>query len=136
MLPLLAACSDEDDVDAIFMGKTWKLTTIMQTDNKSLYAHTSDEQKEISESSIDSYIITFTDKAFSGRTLNDAFSGTWSVDGKNHEIHFTFKNTPNPPGAVSKKMIEILQNATKYKGDTKQLTIRQASGPYLLFYPL
>jgi hypothetical protein len=135
MLPLLAACSDEDDVDAIFMGRTWKLTTIMQN-NKSIYEPTSDEQKEISESARESYIITFTDKVFSGKTLNDAFNGTWSVDGKKHEIHFTFKNTPNPPGAVSKKMIEILQNATKYEGDTNQMTIRQASGPYLLLMPL
>lgn len=135
MLPLLAACSDEDDIDAIFMGRTWKLTTIMQN-NKSIYEPTSDEQKEISESARESYIITFTDKVFSGKTLNDAFNSTWSVDGKKHEIHFTFKNTPNPPGAVSKKMIEILQNATKYEGDANQMTIRQASGPYLLLMPL
>lgn len=135
MLPLWAACSEEDDVDAIFMGKTWKLTTIMQN-NKSIYEPASSEQKEISESSEDSYILMFSGDTFSGKTLSDAFHGTWSVDGKKQAISFVFKNTPNPSGEVSKKMIEILQNATNYKGDTKTLTIRQASGPYLLFYPL
>lgn len=135
MLPLLAACSDEDDINAIFVGRTWKLTTIMQN-GKSIYDLVSNEQKEISESARESYVITFSDKAFSGKTLNDAFNGTWTVNGKNREIHFTFRDVPSPSGAVSKKMIEIIQNATKYEGDTNQLTIRQASGPYLLLMPL
>jgi len=135
MLPLFTACSDEDDIDAIFMGRTWKLTTIMQG-GESIYKPNSAEQKEISESTRESYTIMFSEKVFSGKTLDVDFKGTWDVDGKNHRLSFVFKNVPNPSGAVSKKMIEILQNAVKYEGDTNQLTIHQASGPYLLLMPL
>ncbi len=135
MLPLLAACSEEDDIDAIFMGRTWRLSTIMQG-NTPLYEPDSEEQKEIVTSNKDSYIIVFTANTFSGKTLKEPFNGIWSVDAENRKIHFDFKDGEKPSETVSKKMIEILQNAVKYEGDTRRLEIHQKNGQHLLFYSL
>lgn len=131
MLPLFAACSSEDDIDSIFTGKTWRLTMILEDSKTS--ACTEEEQQEISDSSSSSYSITFSNGTFSGRTLDEAFAGTWTVDGGSQEISFTFTTLPTPETVPSQLMIEILQNAVKYQGDTNQLTIHQSSGPYMLF---
>lgn len=130
MLPLFAACSSEDDIDSIFTGKTWRLTTIMEN---GATICTEEEQEEISGSSSSRYSITFYNGTFTGNTLNDSFEGTWTVDGGSQKISFTFTSVPTPETVPSQLMIEILQNAVKYQGDTNQLTIHQSSGPYMLF---
>ncbi len=136
MLPLLVACNDEDDIDAIFMGRTWKLSRIML--NKSTSALSPEEQEKVSKSADNCFIVSFSGESFSGRTLNETFGGTWTVDGKNQAISFTFKgNIPHPTDMASQKMLEILQNANKYGGDTRNLEIRRADdSSFLLFYPL
>lgn len=137
MLPLFTACSDEDDIDAIFMGRTWKLSRIMQ--NKSTSALTPEEQKKVSESAENCFIVSFSGDNFSGRTLESSFTGTWTVDGKKHTISFNIKGGDgmNPAEIVSQKMINILQYADKYKGDTRNLEIQHSgNSSYLLFYPL
>lgn len=137
MLPLLTACSDEDDIDAIFMGRTWKLSRIMQ--NKSTSALTPEEQKKVSESAEECFIIAFSGDHFSGRTLDTSFTGTWSVDGEEHTISFDIKGVDgmNPSDVASQKMLNILQHANKYRGDTQNLEIQHSGNAgYLLFYPL
>ncbi len=136
MLPLLAACDNEDDVDAIFYGKTWKLTSVMKDSKTNYYGNYSDEQKEIAASGSDSYYITFTTTQFSGKTSTGSFSGTYTVDGDSRKLSFSFSKSSSDSNTVSAMMMDILKNATHYKGDSNTLAIYQDDGPYLLFYPV
>ena len=139
LLPLMllaTACSDSDDLGAIFIGHTWKLSCIRQSSSQN--AMTQENQQKLKDSADDCYIITFAEEQFTCRTTNKSFSGTWTVNGEDHTISFSFQNASSVTGSdeISRQMINILKNATRYEGDTHQLSIHQASGPYLLFYPL
>ena len=139
LLPLVllaTACSESDDLDAIFIGHTWKLSCIRLSTSQN--AMTQENQQKLKESADDCFIITFAEKQFTGRTANKSFSGTWTVDGESRAITFSFQNASSLTASdeLSRQMINILKNATYYEGDTHQLSIHQASGSYLLFYPL
>lgn len=139
LLPLMlmaTACNDGDDLDAIFVGQTWKLSCVRASTSQN--ALSEENQRKIKESANDCFVISFEENQFSGRTASKAFSGTWTVDGESRKIAFNFQNASSLTATdeVSRQMINILKNATRYEGDTHQLSIHQASGPYLLFYPL
>ncbi len=139
LLPLMllaTACNDGDDLDAIFIGQTWKLSCVRVSTSQN--ALSEENQRKINESANDCFILTFEENQFSGRTASKAFSGTWTVDGDSRSIAFNIQNAASLTATdeVSRQMINILKNATYYEGDTHQLSIHQASGPYLLFYPL
>lgn len=125
----LAACSNEDDINAIFVGKTWQITsattegeTLNGEEIKELYAHTG------------AYYLIFTASTFTGALVSgSSIAGKWSADGDTRALRLNFTTAQQVSASdVSKTIYDILSNATAYAGDENTLYIKQDSRNYVL----
>ena len=129
MLLALTACNNEDEIDEIFVGKTWYMTGIVINGTTS-----SEETKNFyKDTDANCYYITFSSNTFQGKLSSGvAFSGTWQADGKHQTITLRWKEKPSPDVLFDKQLINILTNAHSYSSgadflhlnDTNQNTIR------------
>ena len=125
------ACNDEDDID-IFVGRTWKVSNLFGASNRPVLNE--EQAKTIAKEG--AFFLKFENRtAFTGRTLNQSFSGTWSVDLKKRTISLRFRDTGNPSDAISKMVINALKNTVSYDGDYNYLKLKDAEAPYILFRP-
>lgn len=125
----LTACNKEDDIDEIFVGRTWYMNGIVINGTTS-----SEETKNFyKEIGTNSYFITFSANTFQGKLFSDAaFSGTWKADGKHQTITLNLQQKPNTDSLFDKQLINILSNVTTYisgadfmnLNDNNQNTIR------------
>ena len=124
LLPTLIAtsCQSEDDIEAIFNGKTWYITggcingtNISGNDLKSLYTNDN------------SYFITFASATFGGVLVAGSnIGGTWKANGKDHSIYLNFQQAENVTmSALSNNIYNVLKNAQHYSGDVNVLKIMQ-----------
>jgi hypothetical protein len=135
LFPLLSGCNDTDDVAKIFLGKTWKLTDILEGNLSASSDYwdgdeTAEEasralMKEGSNCTI-AFSGTITGNTItgtcSGRGIDNSFSGTWDVDGESR----TFSSTITPStdsDVLGKAFLDGLNNATSYSGDESNLYI-------------
>lgn len=137
LLPLcllfaFVSCNEEDDED-IFVGRTWKVGNLFGATNQPVLT----EEQAATVAKAGCFYIKFDDRtSFTGRTLDKAFSGTWSVDLKRRTLSLHFKQTGNPTDAVSKLVIERLQNTASYEGDYNFLKLKESeSAAYILCRP-
>ncbi len=131
MVTLLAltACNKEDDIDEIFVGRTWFMTGIVINGTTS-----SEETKNFyKDTDANCYYITFSSDTFQGKLSSGvAFSGMWQADGKHQTITLRLKEKPSPDVLFDKQLINILANAHSYSSgadflhlnDNNQNTIR------------
>lgn len=129
MLLAPTACNNEDDIDEIFVGKTWYMTGIVINGTTS-----SEETKNFyKDTNANCYYITFSSSTFQGKLSSGvAFSGTWQANGKNQTITFNLKEKPSPDALFDKQLINILSNVHSYSSgaefmhlsDNNQNTIR------------
>ncbi len=128
---LAGGCNDEDDID-IFVGRTWKVGNLFGASNRPVLS----EEQAATVAKEGTFYITFENRTdFKGRTLDKNFSGTWNVDLKERTISLHFKDTGNPTDALSKLVINSIQNAVAYEGDYNHLKLKEKGTPYILFRP-
>lgn len=128
---LCISCSQEDDIDSIFREGVWYMTNVYVSPGKS--ALTQDELRSVVQAGRNGFYIQFSGNNFSGKSKEKEFSGSWRVT-SDRKMFITFQNTGNPTDQTSKTMIEILQQAERYAGDTNYLNIYQAeSGRFIAF---
>ena len=128
---LLASCDNEDDIDDIFVGKTWYVTgatingtSISGDDIKSLYVSPS------------SYMIYFSsDNTFSGiLAASSNISGKWTADGKKQKMTMTFSKAENVNSStLSSNIYNILKDATSYSGDVNNIQIKEDKKNFVRF---
>lgn len=125
----LAACSNEDDVNAIFVGKTWQITSAT-TEGETFNG---DEIKEL-YSQTGTYYIIFTASTFTGALVSgSSIAGKWSADGDSHDLRLSFTTAQQVNASnVSQTVYDILANATSYAGDENTLIIKKDSRNYVL----
>lgn len=126
-----SACEREDDIDIIFIGKTWYMNggtfngKGMNADVKNFYA---DGQNA-------AYCITFNSaNTFHGMLkAGIPFSGKWSVDGKKHKISMTFDAKPQTSDIFDLQIYNVLRNAESYESGGNYLFIKQDKDNVVLF---
>jgi len=125
---LATSCQNEDDIDAIFNGKTWFITggcingnNIKGDDLKSIYANAN------------SYFLTFSASTFGGVLVAGSnVSGTWKADGKDQSIFLNFQSESNVNlSPLSSNIYNIMKNAKYYSGDVNVLRISQDDYNYI-----
>lgn len=123
LVPTLIAtsCDNDDDLNEIFQGKTWKITgatikgqSINGDEVKSLYTQTG------------TYTLTFSGQTFAGTlAAGSALSGTWKANGGKHTIQFTITDAHDTESTrLSADIYDIITRATTYSGDANILSIR------------
>jgi len=145
----LISCNDEDDIDAIFTGKTWYLGNFYTTNNwkdeNSRNPYFSAEEKEsavqiINAEGKDRFFIQFANHTFTAKGLRNTFSGTWDVDGKKNTLTFIITDGSVPPQSgvladrISRLFYEGVQETSFYIGSTIYLKLfPTAKTTYLQF---
>ncbi len=127
-------CSNEDDIEGIFVGKTWYVNYMFKTDGKT--AAFTEEEKETIDNDRENYCIVFGKETFNAKSGDFIFSGSWSADGGKHAIHFMLDGNAVPSDAVSNKFVEVIKGAVRYTGDYEQLRIYTSSNVSILFRPM
>nr|WP_320059480.1 DUF4847 family protein [uncultured Bacteroides sp.] len=146
LFPLLSGCNDTDDIAKIFLGKTWKLTNIMEGDAPSDYWNGNQAAGEASLALIrqgDNCTIKFNGTiteniiigTIAGTATSTTFNGKWRADGENRTFSSS-TNTTTDSDVLGRAFLNGLNNATSYSGDENNLYIYFKEGQrtkYLLF---
>ena len=126
-LPLLWACSPEDDVQEIFVSGTWNVGNFYNGGDWSKYDNDGARVKYTKEEDIKALnamtISFFKDGTIEGRIATGPFTGKWAANGEDRTISITQLKYSGTPSGKSRELIEALQNATFYKGDNKYLKL-------------
>lgn len=125
----MVACNTTDDIEAIFSGQTWYLTYIKNGDEK-----TTPKNGKI-------YSIDFNKNAqFEARVPGGGvIKGRWHADGSDkHSFNCTNVTYEGfiSGDSIANNMLNILQNATSYNGDTNWLHIIKDKNTEMQFYNL
>ena len=127
----LVACNEEDDID-IFVGRTWKVRNFFGASDRPVLSE--EQANEVAKDG--TFYIKFESReAFSGRTKDKNFSGTWSVDLKERTISLRVKDTAGATDRLSNMLIQAIRETTSYEGDYKYLKLKEMEGAYLLLRP-
>lgn len=126
---LFTSCSQEDDVNEIFVGKNWYI--LNATFNGT--GMTPDDFATFYKNGDKCYILRFTSNQFSGiLSEGSTFTGNWSADGKSQSMKMQFDKEPAITNDIDNVLYKILRNTSKYEGDANVLTIKQDEGNYIL----
>lgn len=142
ILPLAVGCNDEDDLQEIFTGKTWKLTFISRDDQNTQYDFWNGNETTRQKSMEllgrgDTYTLFFemgainqsTGGSFSGKAVSATVSGNWSADGKDNSFSFgQLRVSGTESDVLSQAFITALNTAYRYAGDTNNLYIYYKDG--------
>ncbi len=123
IIPLLflTSCSQEDDLDEIFNGKTWYMNGGMINGMK-----LNSEVKTFYSYGNDAYKVYFGAGVFQGSLSKGInFAGTWTANGKKQGITMTFTEKPSTSVPFDKQIANIIANATSYNSGAEFLEIRQ-----------
>ena len=136
-LPLLWGCNNEDNVDEIFVSGTWNVGNFYnggdwdKLNDGARPAFT----KEDDLKALNYLTVTFLeDGTLQGRMNNGTFTANWKANGEDRTISITQLKTTATPSGKSKQLVEALENAAYYKGDSKVLKLApQNKKSYLQF---
>ncbi len=129
MLPLLASCNDEDNVEEIFCSGPWYVGNYFGKANWDKrngvpkYQPTNPADKQTLETIAAFHIEFKPDGSFSGSMKDATFEGDWSADGKERTVRLIFKGRPNTSNAYNREFIETLKEVIHYNGDTNYLML-------------
>ncbi len=136
LLPLLlGGCTTSDDVQAIFTGKTWKMTYISTDNGQGWYNFSdltpADYEVWTPKTGSKSFTISFTgsenDHVISGTFTGSgsvSASGKWNANGESQKFGAKVESSNvTAGGKIGAKIIEILKTADKYSGDEDNLFI-------------
>lgn len=150
LLSTLSGCNNEDDVTAIFTGKTWKMTYIAEKGNESKMFDFWGKNETAYQNSMDAlkndanFLVTFEGGdingtitgTFKGNVTTTDISGNWTANGENQTFTTSnIKSGNDKDTFLGKQFIYGLTNAKKYKGDTDNLFIYYEEGKrtYVIF---
>ena len=125
-LPLFWGCSNEDDVDEIFVSGTWNVGNFYNGGdwNKVNDGARPVYTKEEDFKALNFLTVTFMDDGtILGRMNNGSFTANWKANGDDRTISITQLKTTATPSGKSKELIEALKNAAYYKGDSRYLKL-------------
>lgn len=125
-LPLFWGCNNEDDINEIFVSGTWNVGNFYNGGdwNKVNDGARPVYTKEEDFKALNFLTITFQeDGNLQGRISTGAISGKWTANGHDRTISITQLKYSGTPSGKSRELIEALQNATFYKGDSKYLKL-------------
>lgn len=129
-LLLLSSCAKEDDVQAIFEGKTWYVTGAV-INGQSI------DGAEITAlfASQETYLLRFSSTTFTGILASgSSLAGTWSADGKHQTLSLKIQQADQVNATtLSRNLYNILNSATSYSGDTHILYIKADNKNYIQF---
>lgn len=111
MLFSFASCSQEDDIEEIFVGKTFYMDGATINRNR-----LNDEVKNFyTEAGEGAYYISFLSDTFHGALSSGVtFAGKWSANGKKQSIRFEVTNKPNTTSTFDKQIYNIISATTSY----------------------
>lgn len=119
---LFSSCNDEDDIDEIFVGKTWYMNgaTVnglrLNSEVKNFYT----------EAGAGAYFITFSNGTFNGMmSAGDPFSGTWEANGKKQTITLKIKNSPNVSTTFDRQIFSIITKSSSYSSGADFIKLKQ-----------
>lgn len=121
-----ASCNKEDDIQEIFIDRSWTLTFIQEGKEHFVPQNNA------------AYIILFKGSTFTLTTpANATISGNWQADGGSRTFRCsnirTSGNITNDD--IAKRMRNMLQNAVSYNGDANYLQIIvQQGNAFMQFY--
>ncbi len=125
---IITSCENEDDIEAIFYGKSWKITgaTINGTELNG------DKLRQLYVSD-DAYTIYFADGTFSATFASGSNTkGTWKANGKKQTFGVNVTSqTGIDATELSSQLFTIFRSATKYKGDVNILRISSDPQNYI-----
>ena len=125
---IITSCENEDDIEAIFNGKTWKITgaaikgqTINGEELKQLYTS---EQAYTILFNAGTFVATF--------APGSSVSGTWKANGKKQTFSVNVtESTGVNATELSESLYAIFRSAKKYSGDVNILKISSDNGNYI-----
>lgn len=126
IFPFLCGCNNEDDINEIFISGTWNVGNFYnggdwsKVNDGAIPVYTQEEDFK----ALNVLTISFLeDGTVQGKLNNGTYTAKWSADGKVRSISITQIKTSATPTGKGKQLIEALQNAAYYKGDSKFLKI-------------
>lgn len=118
---LFSSCNDEDDIEEIFIGKTW----YMNGANVNGLRLNSEVKNFYTEANEGAYYITFSNGTFNGMmSAGDPFSGTWKADGKKQTITLEVKNAPNVSSTFDRQIFSIVKSSTSYSSGSDFMKLK------------
>lgn len=132
LLPLFYGCNEEDDIDGIFIGKTWYVTNLLKANSNNTLLEENDWNTLANNRS--KYLISFSNETFHAQAGDYTFEGKWSVDGKKQAIHFIINDNIVGTDVISREFIKILKEASTYKGTYTYLRIYTEAKTSVLFH--
>lgn len=124
LLPLLASCNNEDDIQEIFVSGTWNVGNFYTGGNWNKYnegglpRYTKEEELKI----LNQMTILFMENGtLQGQTTNGTFTANWEANGKDRTVRISNIKTTASPTGKGKEFIEALKEAAFYKGDSNYL---------------
>ena len=118
----LFSCNQEDDIETIFVGKTWYMNGA--TINRQRL--NSDVKKFYTDAGNAAYYITFSQTTFKGAlSYNVPFAGTWKADGKRQTITLDFSLKPSTDIVFDKELEHILLGITSYESGADFLKLKK-----------
>lgn len=134
MAIVMSSCEPQDDIEGIFVGKTWKLSNICNDKD----APTLDNSQVNTINSSSGFTITFSQNTFTATASSQRLEGTWSADNKGNSFTINITRTEgNESSALGNKFIQMLRNCRYYEGDYYSLKLYDENkSEYLLLRPL
>lgn len=124
-LPLLAGCNNEDDIDAIFTRKKWKIVYLATTANwEDPNQYTIQFAYDKYKDDPNAYTVYFGENTIQIKGLTAEWNGTWSADAKSRAVNISIQSK-NHDGKTSEEQefMTRVSNAKYYKGDENILKL-------------
>lgn len=124
----LTGCSSDDDIEDIFMGKTWYMSG-----GKLNGADFTKDQVSSLYVNKDSYWIVFGKGTFSGKLSEGTnFNGRWEANGSSRALKIEISSSLNcEETPLDANIFRVLKNANRYSGDSNILEIFSDDNSYI-----
>ena len=126
MIVLLSfsSCEQEDDIEEIFVGKTWYMNGAT-INGKRLNSEIKNFYTEAGENA---YYISFSAGTFRGVLSSGVtFSGTWEADGKRQSIKINITDKPDTSITFDKQIYNIISSLSSYSSGADFLHLSKDS---------
>ena len=123
----LTACRQEDDIEEIFTGKTWYITS------GCVQGHplAGDDIKTLCQDS-QAYLVSFSQDTFTGvLSSGTTYSGTWEADGKSRSFSLAVRQEATPQSQLDRHIYNTLRGTVRYEGDTNIIHLYADDANYI-----
>lgn len=122
----LAGCKNEDDIEEIFVGKTWYITG-GYVQGRPLAG---DDLHTLCQSSQE-YLVSFSQDTFTGVLSGTTYAGKWEANGKKRSFRLEIRQEANPQSQLDRLIYSTMKNATRYEGDSNIIRLHADDGNYI-----